>query len=484
MNDLNHRNQVLEEPLERPSLNGWHLVSVLLLILVDLCWMGAGYRSLINVAELASLPVGLVMMAVILLVAYGVAYYIEYLRLLRNIQLTFYGITLFVSLFIGSKVFLPGREKPFFISLFTLETDAVFIFFVVLWLWWRGLGLARMRIRPEIAWQRFQVGLVSFLVIVLLTHTMGGEAPGLGWFAFFLFLGFLAVLSARAAFVNVGAGEHINPLNRRWIGSMAGLLGLLVILAAVLGSLITGQGALLLDWLALAIRFVVGVLILIMAIPAMVIGTLIGDFFGWLRLTLGLEGNDLTQEQEYELFNMEGFEYPPPTLEGIPANIQLIFEILQSVLFWGLILIGLIWLFTSLRRRAVYWRQPGNGAPESLLEPGDAGKLFRKAVQDTFTNMLNRLRLKTPPELPAIRKIYIRLLNLAVEIDNPRQPTKTPIEFQTQLSRQLDDAESEIETLTKAYVDVRYGELSKSQAEIAQAEAALRVIETEAQKLK
>ena len=453
-NPLQNRKNSDLDPLERPALLGWPLFAILLLALVEICWLGSAYRQLVEAGELAPLPLGMVVMFGLILFSFGVAYFLEYLRLLKNLKIALYALLLLISLFAGTHILLPNLDEPLLSALFNLYPGAVILFFFISWLWWRGITLARVRIRPEIAWQRFQVGLFAFLAIVFLSKWVGGVGPGLGWFATYLFLGFLAILGARAAYIDVGAGERVNPLNRRWIGGMAALLAILVVLSAILGSLLTGQGSLLLDWLAQAIYFVLAVVVFIMAIPALIIGVLFGGFMAWLRQALGLDAVDLTPEQDLDLFSLSEFDLPPPAAEALPAY-------LQSILFWGLVTIGLIVLFILLRRRAENWRRPSLGEPESLLEPGDAGRLLRKALQDTIDDWLDRLRPKTPPDdLPLVRKIYIQLLNLAFELGVPRLPSQTTLEFQQTItqSSKLAGLDKEVDRITLAYNRVRYGE--------------------------
>ena len=65
----------------------------------------------------------------------------------------------------------------------------------------------------------------------------------------------------------------------------------------------------------------------------------------------------------------------------------------------------------------------------------------------------------------------------------PRPPTKTPLEFRPLLGEKLDTVDRDLDTLTQAYLRVRYGEMPETEAEIQQAEAAWRKIDRQAQKL-
>ena len=456
-------------------LAGWALVSAGLLIAFELCWVMAGYRSVMGFGDLARLPVGMLVLSGIMAVSYALASILEQLRLIKNLRLGLYGLCLWLSLWVGSAALLSKSSKILFIRLFDLEPGAVLMFFFVLWMWQRGLSLARRTLQPEVAWRRFQLGLAAFLLIIFALNFYGGEPPGLGWFMLLIFLGFLAILSARAAYVNIGAGERKNPLDRGWIGGMAAFLGLVVVLTAILGSALTGQWSLLLDWLAAGLRALLAAFLFLSAIPALVIGTLFGWFMAWLRKALGISDVDLTPQPGDELFSLEGLDLPPPETQALPAYVQ-------SLLFWGVTLVVIVGIFVMLRRRAERWRRPDFGDIESLLEPGEARKLLHKAVQDAAGDLLARLRPKPPPpDLHRVRKIYIQLLMRMADLGSPRPPTKTPSEFQPVMAQvmsdKIPDVDGELAQITGAYLRVRYGEEILPEAEMGQVESAWSRIE-------
>ena len=115
------------------------------------------------------------------------------------------------------------------------------VLFFVIWMWWRGLTLSQDVLRPTTAWRRFEVGLLFFMAYLFIASQVDFYRPGFGVFVLFLFSGLLAVVFARVSYVGINKGSSKNPFDLRWLGSVFGILGATVTLAALVGSLLTGQ---------------------------------------------------------------------------------------------------------------------------------------------------------------------------------------------------------------------------------------------------
>jgi len=75
-----------------------------------------------------------------------------------------------------------------------------------------------------------------------------------------------------------------------------------------------------------------------------------------------------------------------------------------------------------------------------------------------------------------IRRIYARLMKLSTRLDNPRPPSRTPIEFLASLNQLFPTLGSELELITFSYVKIRYGELPEPSEEVVMVEQAWRHI--------
>jgi hypothetical protein len=72
------------------------------------------------------------------------------------------------------------------------------------------------------------------------------------------------------------------------------------------------------------------------------------------------------------------------------------------------------------------------------------------------------------------------LLDLCAELERPRPKTKTPLEFIPVAFKLFSSLLAELETITQAYIRVRYGELPETEEEVENVEQAWRRIAEQA----
>ena len=82
-------------------------------------------------------------------------------------------------------------------------------------------------------------------------------------------------------------------------------------------------------------------------------------------------------------------------------------------------------------------RGPGGGLLSALRWPGRARGLVHALI---------------------VRRVYAQLLNWAAREGRPRRPAETPLEFGVELASWRPDLKPELELITQAYLQVRYGE--------------------------
>jgi hypothetical protein len=157
-----------------------------------------------------------------------------------------------------------------------------------------------------------------------------------------------------------------------------------------------------------------------------------------------------------------------PIVESRPLS-----PLIQALVFWGVLLVLAVFLMLRLRsgRRAVAPLGPGN--PESLLAPGEARKLMRKALEDALDSWTARLRPAPKPRPPErVRQIYAELLELCGGLDAPRSPQQTPLEFLPIMQALFENADQELALITTAYLEVRYGGYPEDSQPLAAVESA------------
>jgi hypothetical protein len=449
--------------LNPPRLSLQDQITVFWLTLVELGWVLPWYGLLLGAGEQPSRLAALLTLGALMVAAYSTSYWLASLNLVRNVRLAGQGLVLLLGLALSGVVLLGSSPLALLKALLQLDLAAVFTFIVVVWVWWRGAGLTQGSLHPQVAWNRFRLGLLMLLIQIAFVGWTRNAGLELGWFWFFLFSGFMALVFARVVHV-AGGGTGNKPFDRRWMAGIVLTLGAVLILAAVFASLLTGQFSLVLELLAQGIRWVTTALLFLAALPGMLLAGLLGTFMEWLRSRLDEAGFQIIEPQEPEVPAL--FPDAPPEPGPLPQNIQ-------SLVFWVILSLVLIWIFWRLGRRMRRSQLPPLGQPESLLEPGEARELLRKAFQNTIDDLAKRLRpqRRVMPALH-VRRIYIELLDFFAEKGLPRPVTQTPLEYLPAMQSRLPEAADELDEITRAYLLVRYGEAPETAEQVDRVDAA------------
>ena len=451
----------------------WPQVTAILLVVVELCWILPWYRAVIQISHVASLPRAGLVLGGIMLTGYAVALALESMRIFKNIQFIILGVLLLVCLILAENLLLLRPPLMVINGLVNLDPGAVLVLFFVLWLWWRGLTLGREAIRPMTAWRRFELGLLLFIGYLFMVNQFTQDSPGLFWYIFFLFAGFLSVIIARVSYVGIHKGINKNPFDRRWFLGTLGVLGSAVVISAVFGSLLTGQYQLILNMLAEGVKLLVAVALFIVALPALALSQFMGPLIPLLRKLLAAP--TITSEQT-------PLAYLPPAIYETQKPIP---PWLQAVIFWAIVLLIVILLILRARRAFNKSQTRNAGELESLLQEGDARRLLRKALQDALDGWAARLRPAQRLLAAArVRRIYAQLMELCKDLNMPRPPSKTPLEFLPIMGELFAAVNADLALITQAYVRVRYGEYPEIPEEVDEIEKSWQRISQEGQRLK
>jgi len=457
-------------------LKWWSQVAVFLLVIVELCWVLPWFRMVMQVTITAPLWIAALVLGAIMLAAYGLGLAMESLRLMKNIQLGGFGILLVGSLLLAENLLLV---KPIFgaaDSLARLDPGAILVLFFVIWMWWRGLSLSQDVLRPIAAWRRFESGLLFFMAYLFIASQVSSYRLGFGVFVLFLFSGLLAVVFARVSYVGIDKGAGRNPFDLRWLVSVFGILGSTVALAALAGSLLTGQYRLFLDFLASLIKLLIAVTIFILGIPGLIISLLLVPLIPWLKGTVPFQNLTNTMQTLFQRLQFQFAEQKstPP----LPVSFQ-------TGCFWVLVILIVVVLILRIRRTLAARRYSNTHEPELLLKRGEASEIIRKALQDALNGLVGRLRpARRMMAAARIRRIYAQLMDLCQELNFPRPESTTPLEFLPKLGELFTAQTEDLQVLTDAYLRVRYGEYPENKAEIEAVESAWQRVQEEGQRLK
>ena len=154
----------------------------------------------------------------------------------------------------------------------------------------------------------------------------------------------------------------------------------------------------------------------------------------------------------------------PDNLRGIVFIIGIILSVVLFVVF--------IWIVTASVRRMM-----GNAEVEYIAKRGDLVELLRKQAGEQLRQpgdwLAGRLQGRQRVQAAArIRQIYADLLDVCAGLDIPRPDSQTPLEFQKTILRVMPAIQRDLNTITNAYLKVRYGELPETREEVLAVETA------------
>jgi hypothetical protein len=257
-------------------------------------------------------------------------------------------------------------------------------------------------------------------------------------------------------------------------------------------------------WAVYSLMFLLGLVVLSILLPtSYTLGflSLLGILLSWLIFAIALLWQLLLTALLLllSLFGIKRSDaHSQPSLPPPPTSPQLLanpgtppwFELVKSVLFWGLLL-GVIGFscYQYLKQHEDLWNKIRQlpGVPilnrfwkwiQTLFQ--EANQALISAVEASMDRV--RLRRRAPSSgspwgfinlrrLSSRQKVlfyYLAMLRRAGEQGLPRQPTQTPNEYRGTLSSSLVDVDQDLASMTAAFMEARY-----SQHEVTQEQAGL-----------
>jgi hypothetical protein len=475
--------------LSIPKIRYWREMAIISLMVMELSWVVPWYRSLTPATYAATIwRVFFVLLGIILLANLSTRL-MNFLNLKLNIRRAVTMVLLVLSIFIGLQLLLYETEPLQFDALFNrpfrafsdvrgLIPDEFLVIVVVLVVYWRGLSLASKYIDPMTVRSNFYLGLGMFVAYILVNTLITGETPGPMLYTFFV-ASLLAMGAARIFTITQLRGGARNPFDLRWfLGILVttlvivGLAGLIAWFASDRTSIIGGIGGLAMGIFGVILLVLITPLIFIIERLAASLPQASGaaqsliDILEDLRNTFGGIANNL-----FSFFN-------------IPSLLNWV-QMLKPILLWGFVIAISLAIIFSISRWLINERRSELDEREGIIERGDVLGLLRRAIQDRLDalgqSLRGRTRLRPGQRWLAaakIRRIYARMMDLAVKLGVPRPPASTPLEFQPVLEDMLPDGKYDVQLITAAYLRVRYGEIPETNEEINQVESAWENVRT------
>ncbi len=465
--------------MKRVEFNPWRELAALAVLVMEVAWVTVWLRLLMRPSAQVGLGRTLALLLAFSLTTYAWAHVGALFSLRRNLlrggllALLPGGVLAGWAWLIAHRPDEAGLEalvtQPLrsFADLHDVIPPQVVVLFAVLALWWLSTRLAGVRVGPMIVGRRFRFGVGFFALWAALT--LGRmDTEGLGLFALFVGAALVAMAAARVAVISLMRGGRRSPFTRRWLGSLFGAVGGLVLVAGGLAVALAGP---LTRWTGVLLARTVQGLAVLVSSPFLALLIAIAPWLEGLR----------------EMFMTTA--PPQPTVTPMPDAAEQLRQQMEQMAAqspavapnWGLIkglllLMGVVLVVALVLRGAGAVGAGRTEAAEEGLEDVERGGLWRRvrrALQGGAGGGGRRLGAAARRRAAArIRRIYADLLALGARIGHPRPPEATPLEYIPLLAQGMPGEEPALQEITRAYLRVRYGELPETAAEIRAVERA------------
>jgi Domain of unknown function (DUF4129) len=377
------------------------------------------------------------------------------------------------SLFGGQWFSVYGNQV---ISFFTKYPPFVFAIIAGLYLWWRGISLARSRLYFEDIYHSFVIQLAALVFLIIIwsftykTGPLKNITSSIGIYVVgFFFFGLLALALTNLRIIQEKfrkKGELSKNFGRRWLTTILIVIGGVVLLGIGFASIFSTQFIALLGKGMNSISGAYSYIIYYLLLAVGLLVTLfyyVGEFLIYL-LTLG----KTSKPQDFNSTPL----VPQPNKKNVQGAFSPQFILIIKLVVLALIVFGVIFLIS----RAIQ-RQHRKELTEDVEEEQEslwswAGikadlLVFFKAIFQLF----KRKKKPAPANVAAdwqveddierrlnIREIYQHLLWHGSRLKIPREKYETPSEYARRLGQVVPDGKEPLDEITGFYLDARYGD--------------------------
>jgi hypothetical protein len=342
-------------------------------------------------------------------------------------------------------------------------------FLAVVYLWARGINLARRSLSVESVGFSFRVGIVTLMGVALAIGGFIGEDVSEFIIPFFFF-GLVAVALARIEEVSLLPNSGRVGFGGFWIGSTVGAVALLILLGVAVAIFFYGGGLRqVLRWLS-PLWLVVQIIIVAVGALLLALMQLVLSLFSIDLASLG-EALREAMQRLGQLADV-GQLFPPPAADTSVRPPFL--GVLQVVMIVGipLVVVLIVVLITCNRMRRER-RMERDETHESLLTAGALAASLRAmlgAGRDRLgelAGLVDRFGLGARfLSAISIRRIYANLVRLAAEVGYPRAETQTPYEYLRILYEAFPGSDDDVIVITHAYVNAHYGQVPDTREDL------------------
>ncbi len=453
--------------------HSWRELAIIMLVLMEASWVTPWFRSLTPATYFVDGTFAFTILTAIILSGHIFSRLSAYLRLKQSIRQGFLVAILVAGIFLSLKLFLYQHETiPFsqllsqpFRSFGDIKTIIPVEFIIILAVivgFWRGVMLAQEHIGPGAVKSHFWVGLVMYVMFIFMNTLVTGETPE-QFFYLFVFAALVGMSSARMSVVGMNRGGIQNPFRWSWLAGII-LAACLVVLAAIAVGNSFGNHF---SWMVGLIVALIGFFVLLLWIlvnPVItlllhLLGNLHGDPLSIKALEENLQRlNDLIRHFGLRI---SGFIDHSPVMSAISRwgpGLKAIALTLVVLAFIGGLFVWITFQIWRDRQRTWSEEQRRNLDVKTLLNLLlDAIRERVVAASQEIGQLFNFQQRGRIRAIQRIRQIYVELLELCEALHRSRRDFQTPLEFMPDLEQLFPGHKVEIQTITSAYLDIRYG---------------------------
>jgi hypothetical protein len=501
--------------LQGRGWRAWRELSLLSALLLELCWIAPWAHALLQSPDRASLWAVARTLALITLSTYAIVRGSAILDLGHSLRRFALVLPVLLGLpFALAAILFPGQSLGFgqlfgrffgaMRSTVSLIPDEFLVAFALLYVWMRAIRWAASDGLPSEVRARFKWGFFALIAYVL-AFVWPGQGGAFGPFLYaFFFFGWVSMASARLARAEshaAAAGHFFRP---NWLLAVLGGLLLCSLLLALLGWGIQAQFALI-QRAILSLWLLFWGLVVLLLSPVIIAISLV---FEWILNRVNLE--NLAALEAFRDFLNNTDENVGDILERLGDDLQVPFlqrlsdwlnslpfaqwlAVIRSVFFWVVLLLVLVAGLYYAGKRIGFWRALRRTRSREIASVQNdewwrtMASAWRSRLDDLRRNLANLLDPQQGRRLLAaarIRRVYTFLMDLSEELGMPRPKAQTPLEFMPTLLKLFPLHPGEVETISAAYMRVRYGELAETPTDVVEVDRAWLQLKLESERIK
>jgi len=508
---LNDFRQILGLP--KVEIRAWREIAFLAVLLMEMAWLAPWTLAMLSIEQSISIQDIYFVFASLAIFTFLLMRTLSLMSLRQSVRLAFLGLLLIIVTPIISRMILfPNQELGYFKSISILlngfkNTESLLpneflIVFALVIAWLRAIRWATSDGLPSEMRSAFRFGFLV-LVIYIFVFIWRGQQSLAGFEIVFIFFALMAMGSSRIARSEAHPAIRGKLFNGKWLLALMGLLILFSVFLGILGWGINAQFELVRQMVFYLWLLFWGLVILILS-PFFIV---ISVVFEWLlsrvdpAILAAMRGaftqifeNDEEAVEVIEAVDGAGDSFLQQILDWLNSlSISAFLELMRPYFLWAVIAVFILFGLYFAGRRFAFWKAISDqiSIKNSTNYDDDWLKNWRKNwrrrfgdLRDTLIRFADPNRGRKMLAAARIRRVYSYLMDLSSELGKQRKQAETPLEFMDVLNNIFPFHQLEVETISKAYMHVRYGELDETPKDVIDVDRAWLQLRLEGQLLK